>query len=75
MKLSPIEAKLLYRAAKRQSVLGRKLRETLPETNEVPASEYENAASCLSRLASESNDLACVRACRTLEARFEAAKP
>jgi hypothetical protein len=74
MKLSPIEAKLLYRAAKRQFGWGLKLLGLLPESNEVPASEYENAAICLGRLAGESNDLACVRACRALEAKFEAAK-
>jgi hypothetical protein len=73
MRLTNPEAKVLYRAATYGSIDGKSLCETLPQHNIVAPAQYQNAINCLGTLKGNSRDLALVRACDALIARFEEA--
>ena len=75
MKLSPIEEKLLFRAAKsNRNTSYFSLEDLLREGKEIPSDKYEAAMDCLRMATHNSKDLAFVRACDTLRGKFKAAK-
>lgn len=75
MKLSTIEEKILFRAARSSRVGGRRdLEDLIREGKEIPPDKYVIAIDCLETASDLSKDLAFVRACDALRAKFKAVK-